>query len=339
MARKYKNNIAEENGKFYIKIKVHGQQKQMLAQGAKSRSEAQAILDAERFKIRQEQAGLIKVDKKIKLSTLIKLYDDDAKINKKSYGKNPFGKVIGDYFGTDTLVSTIKVQKIESFKTYLKEERKSSKSTINKYLFALSKMFRLGIRNKLITENPVTEIEKFQEDDHRVRYLTKDEETRMYEIIDKQFPYIKPLVTCALQTAMRRGEIFNLKWDNIDFDFNFIELTETKSGKSRKIPISNKLMEIFKKRNNSQYVFINKDTGEPFKDIKKAFRNILKQAQIKNFRFHDLRHTAATRMVEKGIPLPVVQELLGHAKISTTMRYTHAMPEQKQLAIAVLNDY
>ena len=137
---------------------------------------------------------------------------------------------------------------------------------------------------------------------------------------------------------MRRGEIFNLKWDNIDFDFNFIELTETKSGKSRKIPISNKLMEIFKKRNNSQYVFINKDTGEPFKDIKKAFRNILKQAQIKNFRFHDLRHTAATRMVEKGIPLPVVQELLGHAKISTTMRYTHAMPEQKQLAIAVLND-
>ena len=101
-------------------------------------------------------------------------------------------------------------------------------------------MFRLGIKNKLITENPVTEIEKFQEDDHRVRYLTKDEETRMYEIIDKKFPHIRPLVTCALQTAMRRGEIFNLKWDNIDFDFNFIELTETKSGKSRKIPISNK---------------------------------------------------------------------------------------------------
>ena len=116
MARKYKNNIAEENGKFYIKIKVHGQQKQMLAQGAKTRSEAQAILDAERFKIRQEQAGLIKVDKKIKLSTLIKLYDDDAKINKKSYGKIRLEKLLVIILELIHLFQLLKFKRLKALK-------------------------------------------------------------------------------------------------------------------------------------------------------------------------------------------------------------------------------
>ena len=66
---------------------------------------------------------------------------------------------------------------------------------------------------------------------------------------------------------------------------------------------------------------------------------ILIWLDIKKFRFHDLRHTVATRMVEKGVPLPVVQEILGHAKISTTMRYTHVIPKQKKEAMSVLENY
>lgn len=340
MSRKYKNNIAEENGKYYIKVNVKYEQKQMLVQGAKNRSEAKAVLDAEKFKMRQSQAGLIKVEKKVKLSTLIKLYDDDAKINKRSYGKNPFGKYIGKFFGTDTIVTTIKAQKIESFKVYLKEKRKSSNSTINKYLFALSKMYRLGIKNKLITENPVTDIDKFQEDNHRIRYLTKDEEIRLYEAINKLAPYLRPIVTCALQTGMRRGEIFNLQWENIDYDFGFIEVLESKSGKSRKIPLSDKMLKVLEEQKNDyKYVFINPNTQLPYRDIHKSFYAVLEEAKIDKFRFHDLRHTVATRMVEKGVPLPVIQEILGHAKISTTMQYVHVIQKQKRSAIQVLNDY
>ena len=139
---------------------------------------------------------------------------------------------------------------------------------------------------------------------------------------------------------MRRGEIFNLKWDDIDFDYGFIEVLETKSGKSRRIPISETLMEVFNELpKDSEYVFINKQTGEPYTDIHKSFTTALEIAKIENFRFHDLRHTVATRMVEKGIPLPVVQEIMGHAKISTTMRYTHVVPKQKLEAISVLDSY
>ena len=89
----------------------------------------------------------------------------------------------------------------------------------------------------------------------------------------------------------------------------------------------------------SNYVFVNPKTNEPYTDIKKAFSNVIKRANIKNFRFHDLRHTVATRLVEKGIDLTVVQEILGHSKITTTQRYAHPVPQRKLDAIEILNSY
>lgn len=139
---------------------------------------------------------------------------------------------------------------------------------------------------------------------------------------------------------MRRGEIFNLKWSNIDFDYGFIELLETKSGKSRKIPLSKTMLELLNNTPRiSEFVFVNKDTSYPYTDIKHGFSTVLEKADIQNFRFHDLRHTVATRLVEKGIDLVVVKEILGHSKIDTTMRYAHAVPKRKLEAIEVLNSY
>ncbi len=89
----------------------------------------------------------------------------------------------------------------------------------------------------------------------------------------------------------------------------------------------------------SEYVFINPITGKPYSNIMKSFKKALRAANIENFRFHDLRHTVATRLVEKGIDLVVVKEILGHSKIDTTLRYAHAVPERKLAAISVLNSY
>ena len=120
-------------------------------------------------------------------------------------------------------------------------------------------------------------------------------------------------------------------------EFGFIELLETKSGKSRKIPLSKIMLELLNNTPRiSEFVFVNKDTGNPYTDIKHSFATVLKEAKIENFRFHDLWHTVATRLVEKGIDLLVEKEILGHSKIETTMRYAHAVPKRKLEAIEFL---
>ncbi|MEI8390837.1 MAG: site-specific integrase, partial [bacterium] len=120
----------------------------------------------------------------------------------------------------------------------------------------------------------------------------------------------------------------------------YYTLTVTKNGKIRKIPISKTLKEELKNFNRfTEYVFTNKETEKPYSDIKKGYKSLCELARIKNLRFHDLRHTAATRMVASGIDLVIVQDILGHADLKTTQRYAHPVPERKQKAIEALDQY
>lgn len=231
-------------------------------------------------------------------------------------------------------------------------EKTRANSTINRHIEMLSKMFNLCIDNGLITFNPCRSVKQLREENFKIRFLTIEEEKELFKAIEAPhtdaagnitYPYIhlKPLVVCALQTGMRRGEIFSLKWSQIDFNNGFIEVLKTKSGKARKIPISPRLDLLLKEilaTSNSEYVFINSATNKPYVDIKNAFSTVLEKANIKNFRFHDLRHTVATRMVESGADLLVVQEILGHDNIQTTMRYAHPVPENKKRAINCLSN-
>ena len=231
-------------------------------------------------------------------------------------------------------------------------EKKRANSTINRHIEMLSKMFNLCIDNGLIESNPCRSVGQLREENFKIRFLTIEEEKALFKAIETAYEdktgnllypyiYLKPIVICALQTGMRRAEIFNLKWSQIDFKEGFIEVLKTKSGKARKIPISPRLDVTLKgilANSNSEYVFINPETNKPYKDIKKAFSTVLKNANIKNFRFHDLRHTVATRMVESGTDLVVVQEILGHSSIQTTMRYAHPVPENKKRAIECLSN-
>ena len=339
---KYSMSVYKKNGKYYCRFQIDGERHHYLCNGATTEKEARKIEDGFRYKVQQQQNGVIaKKDKKIKLKTLYDLYQNYSKLNKKSYYKDiSFIKNLKIYFPETLYIDDLKLSNFEKFKETLKTERKSSNATLNKLLNVLSKMYNLGIDEKLLTENPLRNIKRYKEANHKIRYLTKEEEIRLYQQIDEYAPHIKSLVTTALQTGMRRGEIFNLKWSNIDFDYGFIELLETKSGKSRKIPLSKTMLELLNNTPRiSEFVFVNKDTGYPYTDIKHGFSTVLEKADIQNFRFHDLRHTVATRLVEKGIDLVVVKEILGHSKIETTMRYAHAVPKRKLEAIEVLNSY
>lgn len=334
-------SVYKKNNKWYCKFQIEGERKHLLCAGAKTEKEAEKIETGFKYKLMQEINGVApKKLKKVKMAVLLALYDDYSRVNKLSHGRDAFVKYIGEYFGKNTFANDITPKKIDKFKEWLKKEHNNSNSTVNKYRAALSKMFSLAIANKLLCSNPVSDTASLRETNHKVRYLTKDEEERMFKVIDELYPYLRPIVMLALKTGMRKGEIFKLKWENIDFNYKYIEILETKSGKSRKIPISKTVENILSGHNmDTEYVFVNPATNKPFTDIKHSFHTVLKKAEISNFRFHDLRHTAATRMSECGVPVPVIQDILGHSRIETTMRYTHTITKTKTTAIELLDKY
>ena len=155
--------------------------------------------------------------------------------------------------------------------------------------------------------------------------------------------YMTPLILLALNTGLRRGDLFELEWRHVDFELKHIrkvisKIRHTKFGKMAKtIPLSDEaflVMEKWQKQTKGEgLIFPNSKTGAPLKDIKKAWSGILKGAEIQDFRFHDLRHSFASKLVMAGIDLNTVRELMCHSDIKMTLVYAHLSPGHKENAI------
>lgn len=156
--------------------------------------------------------------------------------------------------------------------------------------------------------------------------------------------HLRPMILLSINTGLRRGELFSLRWENVSFDRAMltIEGTYAKSGKTRHIPLNSEALHVLKswrpQINNSDLLFPNKD-GNPFDTVKKSWGNLIKSAKIKNFRWHDLRHHFASRLVMAAVDLNTVRELLGHSDMAMTLRYAHLAPEHKANAVEKLVTY
>jgi integrase len=182
-------------------------------------------------------------------------------------------------------------------------------------------------------------VKLFQENNTIVRYLDDDERRRLLKACRlSQATHLYPIGIVALNTNMGKAEILNLRWRDIDFANGFIHIEGSKSGKRKDIPMNKLLTETLKygiKRPNSEYVFSDEE-GKPFTKLETSFRTALKRAGIKNFRFHDLRHTFASYLVMAGVNIYRVSKLLGHSSVRVTERYCHLSPEYSKAAVGVL---
>jgi len=313
--------ISKRNNKYYCRFQLNGERYFRACKDCRTLNEAR-LFEAELIKkISDVQNGIEIQNKRITLDKLVKYFLNYSFLNKKSYKQDVYRcKVILSYFGHSRYIDTIKALDIESFKGFLVSEI-CGKTTANRYLENLSKMFNLAIENDWLDKNPIKKAVKFKLKNYTVRYLTKEEEKRLFKYLKG---YLRYMVIIALNTGLREWNILNLKWENINIEFKTIEITENKGNKHLKIFMNQTLIDMFKSLPHvSNYVFVNPLTNKPYVDIRKSWHKVCKLAGIENLRFHDLRHTVCTRLIKNGVPLPTVQHIMGHSSIQTTMRYNH----------------
>jgi len=259
-----------------------------------------------------------------------------------------------------------------------------SKLTINRDLTVLKGAFAYAVKHREETglqKNPLSEVKLFKvndEESERTRYLNQhssDEEERLFSALNarekeiregresanrwrlerkyQQFTslmhldfvdHLKPMVLVSLHTGLRRGEIFNSRWTDINWKLDTPVLTVrggiAKNGKSRSIPLNRTAADTLKKwmsqpQDLGGLIFPNQE-GKAFDTIKTSWNNVIEKAKITDFRWHDLRHTFASRLVMRGVDLNTVRELLGHKDIKMTLRYSHLSPAVKAQAVAKL---
>ncbi len=213
-------------------------------------------------------------------------------------------------------------------------------ASINRNVTILKHMLRKAVEWNMVEEDVlkrVRVVKHLQANNQRLRFLSKEE---CKELIKNCSPHLKPIVITALNTGMRKGEILNLKWDQVDLKHGFILLDITKNGERREIPINATLKMTLQgliRRLDMPYVFYDQNTGKPFKNVKGSFATACRRAKITDFRFHDLRHTFASHLVMSGVDLATVRELLGHKSITMTLRYSHLAPSHKVNAVNILD--
>ncbi len=238
-------------------------------------------------------------------------------------------------------VREITSTRIERFLNHRQSSEDWSITTRNRHLTMVKAVFNWGCKRKMCDGNPTDTIsrdKRAEEEAKRVRYLTTVEIECLLELASDVF---RPILLCALHSGMRRGEILNLKWSDVDLRSRLITVRSAKSGKQRKIPIDDTLFSALSKlssRFGGEFVFPSPiKPGAPYRDIHHTWGRLVRKAGITDVRFHDLRHTFASHLVMAGVDIRTVQELLGHATLAMTERYAHLSPDHSSRAIQALD--
>jgi integrase len=155
---------------------------------------------------------------------------------------------------------------------------------------------------------------------------------------------LRPLVTTALHAGFRASALLLLTWEDVDFQrlVLTVRAAYAKNGESRSVPMNEVLtatLQAVRMNVSASGLVFRTRTGKPYRSCRTAFTHAVRQADVADFTFHDLRHTFASRLVMSGVNLPTVQALVGHKDISMTLRYTHLSSDHKQRAVRALESF
>lgn len=235
----------------------------------------------------------------------------------------------------DKYLFAIMAKQIEDYKRHRLEKDGRKAATINREIACLRHMFNKAIEWGYVKETPVKGVKMLKEPPGRVRFL---EPTEIDALLKECSPHLRPIVITALNTGMRRMEILNLRWSNVNFRTRTITVANSKNNEPRFIPINQTLSKELKRlssKRHTDHIFCD-ETSKPYVNLQKGFKAACRRAGILDFRFHDLRHTFAAHAVMAGVSIPALMQLLGHKTIKMTMRYTHLSQQHLQEAAGLI---
>lgn len=267
-----------------------------------------------------------------------------------------------DFFGKSTLLSTINNREVAAYvakrRALLddKEKRVVTDSTINRELATLRKLVNLAGKKWEVEVGGITfRDHMMREPEARTRWITREEAERLIACADT---HLKAPLRFALLTGVRSSNVRCLKWGDVSLEKREIEFrikSNIPGGKLLTLPITDELLEVLESTRprmaykhgkrvldkDNQPVIFNPQAedyvftyhGEMIVKFRRSFQTACKNAGIKDFRFHDLRHTAASWMVQAGVPIDLVQEILGHTQIGTTKKYAHRHQQERMAAM------
>lgn len=240
-------------------------------------------------------------------------------------------------FGDVTLVE-IRVGEVFEYKKKRRAESVAP-ATLNKELSFLRHVFEMAVIWEWLSVNPVSRIPK-EKVKNRERWLTGEEEERLLNVCPE---WLRDMVIFALNTGFRQGEILSLTWNQVDLNRGTILFWDQKNGGRDTFPINPPAIDLLKrigkvKNLSSEHVFLTSN-GTPFiaRNVVRSFSLALEKAKITNFRFHDLRHTFATRLIHAGVDLYTIQRLGRWRSLSMVMRYAHHSVESLRTSMEAVN--
>ena len=222
-------------------------------------------------------------------------------------------------------------------KTYLSRLNADglSQATQNRYLAILKAVYNAGTNYGHCSNNPAASVRMRREAQTIPAALT---ENQVDSLLLASSDLLRPLVTVAVDTGLRKAELFSLTWADVDLEDGKLTVGRSKNGYFRIVWLTNRAREVLVAVRQSQQgrkviclrVF-------PFKDVRRQLQSAAKRAGLPHVHMHQFRHTFATRLRDRGVPLDRIKELLGHRTMQMVLRYAKARPEQTREAVAALN--
>ena len=271
----------------------------------------------------------------VKFHDFAKEYVAWAKVNRKPSShvrRLSLLRQLDKEFGTKTL-QEITTWQIEKWKAKRKEKIKPA--SVNRELAVLKHVYTKAIEWGKVKESPARKVKLFKGEVNRVRYLLPEE---IRKLLSNCSDILKPSVTVALHAGARLGEVLGLVWGQVSIEQGFITLLDTKNGDRRDIPMNETVKALLKGMERKEpYVFGGEKNVSPLQ-VWRPFQEALEKSEITDFRFHDCRHTFASNLImQEGVELNDVRELLGHKSMSMTMRYAHLSPKHRSRVICLLD--